>query len=276
MIIAQISDTHIVPKDQEWKSLPKTQVANRLKLVVENLNRLNPKPDVVLLTGDAIDDAGLEGYEHLKEILQPLTMPLYIIPGNHDNREDMRKSFSYESYMPRSGFIQYVIEEYPVRLIALDTVIPGEGYGTLCSERIQWLSKTLHQNTEKPTLLFMHHPHIKIGQKLLDSVRCHTPDDFERLIQSFSNIIGIISGHYHKSCATIFGGTLCFVGPSVAPVHYFEKASDEVTKTIELVRPSFVLHKWTEDYKLISEVVQTLEVDNRLTFTRNEKNEMGG
>ena len=99
MIIAQISDTHIVPKGQEWKSLPQTQVASRLRLIVENLNTLNPKPDVVLLTGDAIDDAGTAGYTHLKEILKPLTIHLYISPGKNDDREDMRGVIQEERYM---------------------------------------------------------------------------------------------------------------------------------------------------------------------------------
>lgn len=276
MIIAQISDTHIVPKGQEWKSLPKTQVASRLKLIVDNLNALNSKPDVVLLTGDAIDDAGIEGYNHLKEILKPLSIPLYIIPGNHDSREDMRAAFQHESYMPSDGFIHYVIDDHPVRLVALDTVIPNECHGMLCRERIDWLKHVLQKTLSKPTLIFMHHPLIKIGQKLLDKVKCFTPDDFENLMQSFPNIIGILSGHYHKSCATIFGGTLCFVAPSVAPVHYFEKASDEGTKVIELVRPSFVLHKWTEDSQLVSEVVQAMEPENRLSLLRKLNNEMDG
>lgn len=274
MIIAQISDTHIVPKGQEWKSLAQTQVASRLRLIVQNLNTLNPKPDVVLLTGDAIDDAGTAGYIHLKEILKPLTIPLYIIPGNHDDREDMRFAFQEESYMPSEGFIQYVVDDHPVRLIGLDTIIPNESHGTLCQERIDWLYNILKENISKPTLIFMHHPLIKIGQRLLDKLNCHVPDNFESLIRSFPNIIGIISGHYHKSCAAIFGGTLCFVGPSVAPVHYFEKASDEETKVIELVRPSFVLHKWTQGFTLVSEVVQTLEPSNRLIFAKNLKNEM--
>lgn len=271
MIIAQISDTHIVAKDQEWKGLPKTQIARRLKLVVNHLNTLDPKPDVVLLTGDAVDDAGLEGYAYLKEILKPLSIPLYIIPGNHDDREDMRVAFQQESYMPSEGFIHYVIDDYPVRLVALDTVITGQPHGILCHEQIDWLSRVLQENRSKPTLIFMHHPLIKIGQKLLDQVNCHTPADFEGLIASFPNIIGIISGHYHKACAIIFGETLCFVGPSVAPVHYFEKASDEETKVIELNHPSFVLHKWMGDSHLLSEVVQTVEPDKRLSIEKKLK-----
>jgi 3',5'-cyclic AMP phosphodiesterase CpdA len=274
MIIAQISDTHIVPKGQDWKSLPETKVADRLKLIVKNLNSLNPKPDVVLHTGDAIDDGGLVAYNYLKEILEPLTMPYYVIPGNHDDREDMQAAFQHANYMPSEGFINYVIDDYDIRLIALDTVIPHETEGLLCEERVKWLQKALEQDTQKPTLIFMHHPLTKTGQKLLDKVKCYVPDGFESFITGFPNIVGIISGHYHKSCASIFGGTLCFVGPSVAPVHYFEKASDEETKVIELVRPSFVLHKWLDDTHLVSEVVQTLEAENRLTVARTPHHEM--
>lgn len=159
-------------------------------------------------------------------------------------------------------------------MIALDTVVPQEPQGLLCSERIDWLKSVLKENTSKPTLIFMHHPLIKIGQKLLDTLKCHTADGFEACIRSFPNIIGIISGHYHKSCATVYGGTLCFVAPSVAPVHYFKKASDEETKIIELIHPSFVLHKWTEGFSLVSEVVQALDLTNRLSIVKNLKNEM--
>jgi 3',5'-cyclic AMP phosphodiesterase CpdA len=268
MIIAQISDTHIMPKGQEWKSLPQTDVTSRLKLIVKNLNGLDPKPDVVLLTGDATDNGENEAYSHLKEILKPLSMPIYIVPGNHDDREAMRTAFQHEPYMPDHGFIHYVIDDYPVRLIALDTVIENKPEGILCEDRVAWLKSVLENNIQKPTLLFMHHPLIKIGQKLLDKLRCYTPDDFENLMSRFPNIIGIVSGHYHKSCSTIFGKTLCFVAPSVAPVHYFEKASDEHTKAIELVRPSFVLHKWEGGFNLLSEVLQTIESENRLIFQK--------
>jgi Icc protein len=269
MIIAQISDTHIVPKGQNWKSLPETKVAERLHLIVHNLNQLNPKPDIVLHTGDAIDYGGIEAYEHLQEILSPLTMPFYIIPGNHDDREDMRTAFQHKGYMPSNGFIQYVIDDHDVRLIALDTIVPMETRGLICEDRMAWLKSILKQNTQKPTLILMHHPLLKSGQVLLDKVKCYAPDDFESLISSFPNIIGIIAGHYHKTCATIFGNTLCFAGPSVAPVHYFEKASDEETKVIELVRPAFVLHKWFGGFNLVAEVVQTLEPKNRLTFLKD-------
>lgn len=274
MIIAQISDTHIVPKGQAWKSLPETSVAERLKSVVDALNNLSPKPDLVLLTGDAIDNGGKEGYEHLKEILEGFSVPFYIIPGNHDDRELMRAAFQEEEYMPSHGYIQYVLDNYDVRLIALDTVIPHKDRGMLCDERVDWLNQALQQDREKPTLIFMHHPLIKSGYALLDDVRCSFPDSFEDMLASFSNIIGIVSGHYHTSYTTTFGKTVCFVAPSVAPVHFLQKADDDHVKGILLANPSFVLHKWVKGVPLLSEVVQTVEPTARLALCGGPLNEM--
>jgi len=264
MLIAQITDTHIVPKGQDWKSLPETRVAERLQLVVANLGNLVPKPDVVLLTGDTIDEGGQEAYEYLKEILKPLSMPLYVIPGNHDDREAMRVAFQGESYMPREGFIHYVVDSHAVRLIALDTVVPDKIHGLLCQKRVEWLTHTLQKNTEKPTLIFMHHPVIKVGQKIVDHDNCFTPDQFEDIIRSFPNIIGIIAGHNHRPYMGLFGGTSCFIAPSVAPqFHFFEEEGNAYSSTIDLTRPSFTLHKWEKGFQMISEVIQAIKPEER-------------
>jgi len=271
MIIAQITDTHIVPKGQAWNSLPQTQVENRLKLIVDNLNILNPKPDVVLLTGDATDEGEAEAYSHLKEILEPLSIPLYIIPGNHDNREEMRAAFQHKSYMPEESFIQYVIDDYPVRLIALDTLVPGETWGLICRERVDWLEHTLQKNREKPTLIFMHHPLIKAEHKVMDYVKCFTPDGFEDLLRSFPNIVGIVAGHNHRPSMALFGGTLCFVAPSVAPqFHLFEKEEGSHWSAIDLAHPSFTLHKWTGGFRLLSEVFQMVKPEERFAKKKIE------
>ena len=65
-------------------------------------------------------------------------MPVFVIPGNHDSREGMREAFGREGYLPRAGFLHYAIEEYPLRIVALDTHIPGEHGGLLCAERLAW------------------------------------------------------------------------------------------------------------------------------------------
>ena len=75
-------------------------------------------------------------------------MPVFVIPGNHDSRDLLRAAFGADGYLPKDGFLQYAIEDYPVRLVALDTHIPGEGGGELCDERLAWLDRTLAASPE--------------------------------------------------------------------------------------------------------------------------------
>ena len=96
-------------------------------------------------------------------------MPVFVIPGNHDAREPLRAAFGGDGYLPRDGFLQYAVEDYPVRLIALDTLVPGEGGGELCAERLRWLDRTLwrQRRTGRP-LVLMHHPPFATGIARMD------------------------------------------------------------------------------------------------------------
>src|SRR4051794_11070850 len=115
MIIAQLSDPHITA---EGPTLP-------LERAVEHLLRLPARPDVVLVTGDCTNTGGAAEYTRLRELLRPLTMPVYLIPGNHDDRTQLLEAFGTQAASPLDGFVQYVVDGWPVRLIALDTNIPG-------------------------------------------------------------------------------------------------------------------------------------------------------
>src|SRR4051794_12020552 len=153
MIVAQLSDPHIVLPGALLYG--RVDTADFLKRAVAALNRLDPPPDIVVITGDLVDKGETAEYEHLRALLAPLAMPVYVIPGNHDAREPLRAAFAGDGYLPRTGFLQYQIEDYPVRLIALDTLIPGEGGGELCAERLAWLDWTLAAAPLLPTLVMM-------------------------------------------------------------------------------------------------------------------------
>src|SRR5207244_178210 len=104
---------------------------------VAELERMRPRPDVVLATGDLVDTAHPEEYRRLRHLLSPLSMPVYLIPGNHDDRDALAGEFGDHAYLPRGDrFLHYVIDDYPVRLIALDTLVPGEDRGLMCDERL--------------------------------------------------------------------------------------------------------------------------------------------
>jgi 3',5'-cyclic AMP phosphodiesterase CpdA len=257
MLIAQITDSHLVPKGTHWKNEPETEIASRLSRAIDCLNSLNPRPDVAIFTGDAVDEGDLESYQYFRELTESLKIPFFVVPGNHDDREVMRKSFSDLLYMPKQGFLHYSIEDFPVRLIGLDTVVEGKDYGQLCEERLSWLEETLENRHKKPTLIFMHHPPIKVGAKAFDTkYTCYFTSGFEDLIRKDDSILGIVAGHYHHLCASAFGGKSCFIAPSLAPTHYFAHPDDDEPTALELDDPAVTLHKWLGGNAMSTHVVR--------------------
>ncbi|HKU95787.1 MAG TPA: phosphodiesterase, partial [Vineibacter sp.] len=168
MLIAQISDTHIKPEGQI--AYGRVDTAVFLAKAVAHLNALQPRPDMILVTGDLVDAGAPVEYTRLRTLLAPLEMPFYLIPGNHDARDPLRAAFADHRYLPASGFLQYTIEAQAVRLIALDTLVPGKGHGELCTERLDWLEARLAEQ-DRPTILFMHHPPFECGLAYMDRER---------------------------------------------------------------------------------------------------------
>src|ERR1700694_4139910 len=135
MLIAHITDLHIRrPGELAYR---RVDTATHLQRCVAQIAAPQPQPDIVVATGDLADLGQPEEYEHLAKILAGLPMPLYLIPGNNDNRAALRAAFPQHHYLRhREEFIQYTATVGPLQLVALDTVLPGEGGGLLCRNRL--------------------------------------------------------------------------------------------------------------------------------------------
>src|SRR5438105_7129210 len=186
MLIAHITDTHITAPGTLLMGIVDT--ASALERAVASLNRLDPSPDITVLTGDLVESGASEEYRHLRSLLAPLRMPVFAIPGNHDAREPMREAFAGDAYLPRQGFLNYVIEDYPLRIIALDTLVPGEGGGVMCSERLYWLEDALAEAPDRPTLMLMHHPPFVTGIGRMDQAGLSGTAGFAEVVRRHSQI----------------------------------------------------------------------------------------
>lgn len=123
MIIAQITDCHVAPPGA---LVGRVDTSSTLRRTVDHLNTMVPLPDVVLVTGDLANDGFQVEYDRIGEILAGLTMPMFVVPGNHDDRTRLRALFP--NTLPPGGPddpIDYVIDEFEVRLVGLDTSSPG-------------------------------------------------------------------------------------------------------------------------------------------------------
>lgn len=215
MLLAQISDLHIKPQRRLAYGIVDT--ATMLERCVSALLALRPRPDAVIATGDLVDIGLSAEYGLLREILQPLdSWPLYLLPGNHDERTALRTAFAHHEYLCRPGpFIQYTVEHHGLRIVALDTVIPGQGGGELCAARLSWLDRTLAQHQE-PTVVALHHPPFVTGIAHMDQIMLANPGPFESLLRRHPHVERVIAGHLHRSVVCRFGGTVVSVCPSTA------------------------------------------------------------
>jgi len=241
MLIAQITDLHISLPGRRAHEVYRT--AEHLERWVARLNALEPRPDAVLATGDLVNDGEVEEYEQLATLVEGLEMPLYLIPGNHDSRNAMRAVFAAHRYLGEHGYMQYVVDDYAVRLIGLDTLKPGSHAGELCDERCAWLAARLAEAPATPTLIFMHHPPFRTGVPPMDAYGLDGTERFRAAIAGYDNIERIVAGHLHRPIQQRVGNTVASTAPATA--HQVAlRFAPEARLTMTFEPPACQLHYW--------------------------------
>jgi 3',5'-cyclic AMP phosphodiesterase CpdA len=249
MLIAHITDTHITLPGMLLMGVVDT--ASALERAVAALNLLDPAPDVTVLTGDLVETGAPEEYAHLRALLAPLRMPLFAIPGNHDAREPLREEFIGDGYLPREGFLNYVVEDYPPRIVALDTLVPGEGGGALCLDRLRWIDRTLAEAPDRATLVLMHHPPFATGIRRMDLAGLNGSAAFAEIIRGHPRVERILCGHLHRSIETRFAGTVAGTAPSTAHQIVLDlRCGARLSFAFE--PPGYQLHYWREGIGLVT------------------------
>jgi 3',5'-cyclic-AMP phosphodiesterase len=246
MIIAQISDFHIRAGGKPLGGHVDT--ARALERCVAHLGALVPAPDVVLATGDLVDDESDAAYGLLLDILSPLKMPVLPIPGNHDGRAALLRAFARHAHVGGCGDrVRYLADDWPVRLIALDTLVPGATHGALDSDDVAWLGARLAEAPQRPTLVFLHHPPFATGMPAMDALGLRVgAAALGDVVARHPQVERIVAGHVHRSIQTRWRGTLASTAPSTAHQIVLDLRPDAVgAYTFE--PPGHHLHVWTGD-----------------------------
>src|SRR5436309_13121461 len=118
MIVAQLSDPHIVEPGKSPRTpagFGPVDTAGFLSRAVDAINRLDPLPDIAVITGDLVDRGEPAEYGHLRRLIAPLRMPGFVRPGNHDARAPLPAAFGPDGYLRGDGFIQYTVQEHSPR-----------------------------------------------------------------------------------------------------------------------------------------------------------------
>ena len=214
MIIAQISDTHIA-----FDTPDAGQRIEDFERTIADINALDPAPYVIVHTGDVVHNGRPDEYARARSIFAKARAPVYVLVGNKDDRGNLRAAFLAAGYLSRdSVFIDYAVQDYPVRLIAVDTFSTAGNKGDFCEERVRRLIRMIDADTAKPVALFAHHPpfEVQVGP---DPINFETPEAMARLAKAAQHsrrVAAVFSGHVHRSTAGHVGAIPALVAPCIA------------------------------------------------------------
>jgi Icc protein len=233
-LLAQLSDPHI---GADWG---RGDPVAKLAAAVASVGALEPPPDAVLVSGDLSDHASDAEYERLREVLGPVSAPLYVLPGNHDDRHALRRHFGLSGVDDEP--IHYAADLGPLRLVVLDTTLPGEDPGALDPEQLAWFDAELTAAPSVPTLVAMHHPPLATGVASWDELglRAAARHALGDVVARHPQVRRLVAGHVHRAMTAELAGRPVLSAPSTYVQAQLNFASDELVLTDEPA--GFVVH----------------------------------
>lgn len=199
--IIWMSDLHFVATGEVQGLDPRT----RLHAAIEHINAHHADAAVCIVSGDMVDRGTAADYEAVASMLSHLSMPYHPMVGNHDNRALFRKQLPLPSSCD-DVFIQYAVDADDAVLLCLDTLDEGADAGVFCEDREAWLIEKLAQSSDKPVVLFMHHPPLPLHLPMQDQDRLRDGPRFLSLIAGRPNVRHLCIGHVHRPITGVVEG----------------------------------------------------------------------
>ncbi len=203
--VAHLSDPHLLAGGAKQYDLIDPEPG--LRLALERLGRLDPAPDVIVFTGDLADKAEPEAYARLRELVEPVAAGLGAqvvwTMGNHDERAPYARGlFGNDDEGPQDR----AYDVGGLRVLALDTSVPGYHHGDLTPDQLGWLADRLATPAEHGTVLAMHHPPIPVP--MLRAAEIIELLDQQALadVVAASDVRAILGGHFHYTSWSTFAG----------------------------------------------------------------------
>ncbi|MBC7724288.1 MAG: phosphodiesterase, partial [Burkholderiaceae bacterium] len=202
--ILHVSDTHLVAGDHLYGALDSEA---RLRQIFTELEASGSRPEAIVFTGDLADKGETVAYEKLRAIVDPVVERLGCevvwVMGNHDDRRNFRSGLLGDA--PTSNPVDRVYDVNGLRIIALDSTVPGEHYGSVTDAQLDWLAEELSVPAPHGTILAMHHPPVPAVLDLAVLVELRDQSDLAEVLRG-SDVRSIIAGHLHYSTTATFAG----------------------------------------------------------------------
>lgn len=203
--IVHLSDPHLVAGGEPLYGM--IPVVENLRAALAQIARMGLSPSAVVFTGDLTDLGEPDAYRRLREIVEPaveaLGARLCWVPGNHDERDAMRVGLLDQA--PSLAPIDQVWDLDGLRLIGLDTTVPGFHHGELTHDQLAWLDAQLREPAEHGTVLALHHPPMPTAQPMFDVLELRDQHMLADVVRD-RGVRAILGGHLHYSAHATFAG----------------------------------------------------------------------
>lgn len=204
-VLLHLSDTHLRAEGSRLFDL--VDGADRLSRALAAIEGSGIRPDAIVFTGDLVDLGEAAAYADLRELVEPfaarLGAPVVWVMGNHDERAAFRSVLLEESGDQRP--VDRVDEFDGLRVVTLDSTVPGAHHGEISDDQLAWLAETLSTPAPLGTILAMHHPPVPSVLPLAASVELRDQSRLADVVRG-TDVRAIIAGHLHYSTFATFAG----------------------------------------------------------------------
>ncbi|WP_102191864.1 phosphodiesterase [Microbacterium aurantiacum] len=204
-VIIHVSDPHFLAGGARLAG--QYDVEANFARTLEAITVVHPNPAAIVITGDLADLGEPDAYRRLRDAVEPVAADLGAavvwVAGNHDERPALRQGLL--GLAPTEEPVTGVWDLDGLRLIALDTSVPGWHHGDLDRTQLEWLAGQLREPARHGTLLAMHHPPLPSHVPLFDILELQHQDELAEVIRG-SDVRGILAGHLHYSAHGTFAG----------------------------------------------------------------------
>ena len=203
-VILHLSDTHFVDSGMLYGAVDSDA---RLERLLEETVASGVEPEALIFTGDLTDKGHPEAYARLRRMVEPIAerlgAQLIWLMGNHDERANFRTALLGEPPDDAPFHRSYMVGG--LRILALDTSVPGHHHGELSAGQLEWLARELSRPAPEGTIVAMHHPPVPMIQDLAVLTELRRQDLLEEVL-SGSEVRLILGGHLHFSSSATFAG----------------------------------------------------------------------
>ncbi|MFJ2550297.1 metallophosphoesterase [Microbacterium sp. NPDC087591] len=204
-VLIHVSDPHFLAGGARLGG--RYDVEESFARTLDAIRRVHPHPAAIVITGDLADLGEPDAYRRLRAAVEPVAAELDTVviwvAGNHDERPALRAGLL--DLAPTEEPVTGVWDLHGLRLIALDTTVPGWHHGDLDHGQLDWLARILEEPAPHGTLLAMHHPPLPSHLPLFDILELQHQDELAAIIRG-TDVRGILAGHLHYSAHGTFAG----------------------------------------------------------------------